>query len=254
MCALVLAGALIPARAHADHHTMTMPEDTPASSFDASVSILAATFSTMFYGGDYEGVVPSVGWANERVGAGASWAYYRLLENGLTRFGEGDLVLHAQATALGEHDLQAGPTIAVSIPTGESELGFGMGHVMVMPAAWGAWRRDRLAVTASLGYSRALVHASALHDHGMWPLVEPMNMSEITWSAGGELAIAEGIRAGARLSGGVPIGLLPGHDRVVGTARVAWATGRVDTAAELQAGLVGDPFNIRGVLSTSLRF
>jgi hypothetical protein len=123
-----------------------------------------------------------------------------------------------------------------------------------MPAGWVAWRHDRIALIGSLGYSRALIHASSLHDHGMWPLVEPMNMSEVTWSGGGEVTIGDGVRAGAQVSGGVPIGILPGHDRVVGTLRAAWATGRVDTAAELQAGLVGDPFNIRGVVSTSLRF
>src|SRR5262245_51500469 len=114
MRAVVLAGLLVPASARGDHHPETVPDGV--SSFDASVSILAATFSTMFSGGDYEGVVPAVGWANKRVGVGASWAYYRLLENGYARFGDGDLGFHARATALGEHDLQVGPQLAVSIP------------------------------------------------------------------------------------------------------------------------------------------
>jgi hypothetical protein len=253
-CALAVAGCLIPTGAHADHHDMAMTQDAPGSSFDASVAVLAASFSTTYYGGNYEGVVPAVGWANDRLGVGASWAYYRLLENGFERFGEGDLVMHGQATLAGARDLQGGVQAAVSVPTGNDELGFGMGHVMLMPAAWGAWRHDWLALTASFGYSRAVVHATSLHDHGMWPLVEPMNMSELTWSGGGEATLAEGVRAGARLSGGVPVGVLPGHERMVGSLRVAWATGGVDTTAELQAGLVGDPFNIRGVIATSLRF
>jgi hypothetical protein len=144
--------------------------------------------------------------------------------------------------------------LAVSAPTGNDANGLGMGHPMLMPAGWGAWRYERLVVTGSLGYSRALVDASSHHDHGMWPLVEPMNMSEITWSGGGEVALGAGVRAGARLSGGVPVGAMAGIDRVVGAARVAWATGRVDTAVELQAGLAGDPFTVRGVVSSTLSF
>jgi hypothetical protein len=81
-----------------------------------------------------------------------------------------------------------------------------------------------------------------------------MNMSELTWSAGGEVAIAEGVRGGARFTGGIPVGSMPGTDRVVGAVRAAWGAGRYDTAVEIQAGLVGDPFTIRGVLSTALRF
>jgi len=141
---------------------------------------------------------------------------------------------------------------AISAPTGSDMMGFGMGHPMVMPAAYGAWTDHVVTASVSFGYSRAL--ASGAHAHGMAPLVEPMNMSELTWSAGADVAILAGVRAGARLSGGVPVDVAVGNDRVVGALRVAWGEGRVDTAAELQAGLSGDPFNIRGVVSTALRF
>jgi len=250
--------ALLLARgvAHADHDHMAMhaSSDDSGSTFGASVSLLAASFSTTFYAGDYEAVMPAASWSMGRFAAGASLPYYRLYENGLPIYGLGDLVVHGQATLFASHDVQAGALLAVSAPTGNADVGLGMGHVMLMPAAWGAWHLDRLVLIGSLGYGRAIVDASSHHDHGMWPLVEPMNMSEITWSGGGELAIGEGVRAGARLSGGVPVGALPGHDRVIAAARVAWGTGRVDTAAEIQAGLVGDPFTIRGVVSTALRF
>jgi hypothetical protein len=86
----------------------------------------------------------------------------------------------------------------------------------------------------------------------MWPIVEPMNMQELTWSASGEYAIAKTVRAGARFSGGVPIG--NGDLRVVGAVRAAWTSGAFTTAAELQAGIAGDPFNLRGVVSTALSF
>jgi hypothetical protein len=244
-----------PAVAHADHHGMAMSQagDTP-STFGAGVSLLAATFATTYYSGDYEGLLPSASWATGRFAAGASLPAYRVLENGLAIYGVGDLVVNGQAALLVDRDVQAGVMLAASAPTGNEVNGLGMGHYMVMPAAWGAWHLERVVLTGSFGYSRAIVHASAQHDHGMWPLVEPMNMSELTWSGAGEVAIGEGVRAGGRLSGGVPVGVLPGHERVVAAARVAWAHGSVDSAAELQAGVAGDPFTLRAVVSTAVRF
>lgn len=246
--------------AFADHHGMVMPSNDNASdsSFDASVSLVAATFSPsqsdmMDYGGNYQGVVPALGWTMDRYAAGASWAYYRVLRNGQSTYGVGDLVVHAQVAVLRNHTAQAGALLAVSAPTGDDIYGLGMGHPMLMPAMWGAWRHDELVLTASLGYSRAAADLGA-HIHGMAPLVEPMNMSEVTWSTAGEYALGGGVHAGVRVSGGVPVAITSGVDRVVGAARVAWGEGRVDTAAELQAGLAGDPFNFRAVLSTALRF
>lgn len=253
-----IAALLVPVVAYADHHGMAMEQgDTTSSSYSAGVSLLAASFSpsqseNMYYGGNYEGVIPSASWAYDRYSAGASWAYYRILRNGAQQYGVGDVVARGQVALLAQHDVQAGVMMAVSVPTGDDVSGLGMGHPMLMPAAFGAWRSGRLSLGGSFGYSRAL--ASGGHVHGMAPLVEPMNMSELTWSGGGDVTVASGVRAGLRLSGGVPVGAMLGSDRVVGAVRVAWGAGRVDTAAELQAGLAGDPFNIRGVVSTALRF
>jgi hypothetical protein len=244
--------------AYADHHGMVMESDeSPASTYTAGVSLLAATFSpslpeNMYFGGNYQGVVPSASWAMGRYAAGASWAYYRMRRNGNEDYGVGDLVAHGQVAIVTEHDVQAGAMFAVSAPTGSDAAGFGMGHPMVMPAAYAGWRSGPVAFAGSFGYSRALV--SGVHVHGMAPLVEPMNMSELTWSGSGDVAVGRGVRAGARVSGGIPVGSLPGTDRVVGALRIAWGEGRVDTAFEFQAGLAGDPFNIRGVVSTALRF
>jgi hypothetical protein len=210
----------------------------------------------MLYGGNYEGAIASTSWARDRFSAGASLGFYRLLANGLESYGIGDVVVNGQVAIVRTDEFTAGALVAMSIATGDDIHGMGMGHAMAMPAAFAAWHRDRVALAASIGYSRALVHARDYdsHDHGVWPLVEPMNMSEITWSASGEYVVGHGVRAGLRLVGGVPIGAIIGHDRVIGAARVAWTSGRVDTAAELQGGFVGDPFTIRGVVSTALRF
>jgi len=256
--ALVCAVLAASGEVRADHHGMVMESDGgDAPSYTASVSLVAATFSpsqaeNMDYGGNYQGVVAGGAWAMGRYSAGASWAYYRLLKNGVQQYGVGDLVVHGQLALLARHEVQAGLLLAASAPTGSDVAGLGMGHVMVMPASYGAWRDGRFALGASFGYSRALDTGG--HVHGMAPLVEPMNMSELTWTGSGDVAIAAGVRAGARVSGGVPVGSIVGTNRVVGALRVAWGAGRVDTAAELQAGLAGDPFNIRGVVSTALRF
>lgn len=256
---IYIAAALVTSTslARADHHHMAMDsDDSMSSTYTASVSLLAATFSpsaseNMFWGGNYQGVVPSASWAMDRYAAGASWAYYRLRRNGAEDYGVGDFVVHGQVALVRRPAVQAGLMVAASMPTGDDMAGFGMGHSMVMPAAYGGWHSGALVLAASFGYSRAVV--SSLEAHGMMPIVDPMNMSELTWNASGDVAIASGVRAGARVSGGIPVGA-PGDDRVVGALRVAWGQGRVDTAAELQAGLSGDPFNIRGVVSTALRF
>ncbi|CAN5409337.1 hypothetical protein BH11MYX1_BH11MYX1_19020 [soil metagenome] len=251
----VVASGLVASFAHADHlHEMGMDQREDAPAFAGQVSLVAAAYATPSYVGDYQGVVPSLAWAHDRYLAGASLGLYRIMLNGLQQHGIGDLMVHAGATFVRQHDVRAGVMMMVSAPTADSRFGLGMGHAMLMPSLFGAWTRDRLTVQADAGYSRALAKVEAGHDHGVWPLVEPMNMSEITWGAGCELALGDGLRGGARLTGGVPLGPIRGHDRVIGALRVGWGRGRVDTAAEVQAGLVGDPFTVRGLLESALHF
>ena len=100
-------------------------------------------------------------------------------------------------------------------------------------------------------YGRA-IGGETDHDHGSWPLVDPMNLQELSWSASGSVALGNVIRAGVRTSGGIPMG--SGIQRVVTGVRGVWAEGRFETAAELQFGLVGDPFNVRGVLESAVHF
>lgn len=222
-----------------------------ASTFGASVTMLAASYDTTLYAGNYEGVVPGLHWSNKRFAAGTNLALYRLEKNGAASYGIGDLVVHGQAALITNEHLRAGVVAAVSAPVGDEQRGMGMGHPMVMPALFAQWSMDRTGAAATAGYSRA-IGGDADHDHGMWPLVEPMNFSELTWSIAGDYAITPTVRTGARASGGVPIG--DGDQRVVGTVRVAWGSGRLSTAGELQVGLVGDPFTLRGVVTTALTF
>jgi hypothetical protein len=249
---VLVALGLYASEALADHHGMVM-SSSGDSTVGTSVSLLAASFATPDFAGDYQGVVPGLSWTSEHYSAAANLPLYRLQENGREVYGPGDVVVSGQGTFVTTDSVHAGVLAAVSAPTGDGQAGLGMGHPMLMPALWSAWSHERVTVTGSAGYSRALVDSMSHHDHGPWPLVEPMNMSEISWSASGTVALSSSTRAGARMSGGVPVGAV-GHDRVVGAVRFSWGTGRVDTAAELQAGLVGDPFTIRGVVETALHF
>jgi hypothetical protein len=256
---VAIVACVMSGTAHADHHHMAMSTDeVSSSSVEADLSVLAASFSpsvsdNMDYGGNYQGILAGGSWAKDRYAAGVSWSYYRMRRNGAESFGVGDIMVHGQVDLVARHDVRGGVMLAVSMPTGDDIAGFGMGHLMLMPAAWATWRLDRVALTGAAGYSQALFTPTG-HIHGMAPLVEPMNMAEISWTAACDVAIVDGTRAGVRLTGGVPVGSMPGVDRVIGVARVAWGRRSVETAAELQAGLVGDPFNIRGVVSTALRF
>ena len=254
-CLVVLASLAFPATGSADHGGMMMAAHAPdEASISAGVQLLAASYSTMSYVGDYEGAVPTVSWTRGAFQVGASMGFYRLQANGREVYGQGDSAIHGQATIVTSGAVAAGASLGVATPTGSSLDGFGMGHVMLMPSAWGSWSPGRWTVMASFGYGRALVGMeNSHHDHGAWPLVDPMNMSELTWSAGGDYGVGSGVHAGVRLGGGIPVGPA-GNDRVIGVARVAWGHGQVDTGAELQAGLVGDPFGLRGIFDMAVHF
>jgi len=251
---VVVALGLIASAAHADHHGMAMMgEADEPTAFDASVDLVAASYNTLTEAGDYEGVLPAVGWRHGRYGVGASLGLYRIMLNGLGEHGIGDLMVHADAMVYSHEHITTGVMMMVSVPTGEEIYGLGMGHTMLMPSLYGAWSAGRVTVNASAGFSRAIAQMEAGHDHGVWPLVDPMNMSEIAWSAGCDVALGRGVHGTVRAAGGIPVALM-GHERVIGAARAGWGSGRVDTALEVQAGLVGDPFTIRGLVETALHF
>lgn len=250
MLGLVLASTVGTAYAdHAGHGGMAMSEDAHDSgNFYAGVSVVAAQFASTFYEGEYQGASATVGWTSERYSVAAMLPAYHLEENGLATDGLGDAMVHGTAALTRNF----GVVLGVSLPTADGYTGLGMGHTMVMTAATAAWHEGHLGLYASGGFSRAMTSLEN-HDHGMWPLVEPMNMSEITWGAAASLDLGRHLQAGAHVTGGVPVEA-PGVTRAIAGVRLAWARGRVVTAATLDSGVMGDPFTLRGVVETSLRF
>jgi hypothetical protein len=179
---------------------------------------------------------------------------YQLDRNGKTYRGMGDVMIHGAAQLYANGGFSAGAHLMVMAPTGDAMRGLGMGHWMLMPAAWSAYTTSIVTVSGSLGYARGTGSANAHAAHGgggAWPLVEPMSFSEITYDASAMFPVARTLSVGARL-----LGALPTDDdaRAIAAARVSWRTGRIETAAEAQAGIAGDPVRVRGLVSTSMTF
>lgn len=224
------------------------------ASYTASLGLIAATYDARLFTGDYQGVVAGVRWARGRFGAAVTVPAYRLQKNGKVVDGVGDVMAHGHLTLVTRGAAAAGVMAMVSVPTGDDMAGLGMGHVMVMPELWAAWASPAFAIVGSIGYSRALGGASAHAEHGggMWPLVDPMNASEVPFGATAMLALASQLGVGARVAGALPAG--DGDARLYGGPRLVWSEGRVDTSAEILGGMVGDPFDLRGVVEIAVRF
>jgi hypothetical protein len=246
---IVLACA--PAYAQHEHGGHEHHHEEAAQPFSASVALVAASFDTMEYIGNYQGAIPSFGWSHDRFSVMAMGSAYRIEKNGATSYGAGDAMLHGQAVLVRGQTADAGISFAASLPTGSEPHQLGMGHLMLMPAVFASWSVARVRAAASLGYSRALGGGSHM-GHGARPLVSPMMPSEMSWSVGAEVLLGKRIAAGARGGGGIPVG--EGDLRAFAATRVAWHASSMETALELQAGLAGDPFTVRGVVSTALSF
>lgn len=270
-CVSALALVLIaPSAAHAQHdhgshhHGGGDPADpggAPAphawGQLDARLGVIAASYRTPLFEGSYQGLAAAVGWSYRRVHLSAGAPIYRIERNGKPSSGLGDAMLHARVTLLTRETGAAGAMAMVMLPTGPAATGLGMGHTMLMSAAWASWAPQPLTLTAAVGYGHGLGGESAHAQHAPgqpWPLVEPMSFAEVTFEGSAMLALARGLGVGLGASGGIPAGDGGhGRTRVIGGVRASWREGRVETTAELQHGLAGDPFRLRGLVAVAMR-
>jgi hypothetical protein len=248
-----LALALCATTAHADHEHHHHAPDVQ-SSVTASIGAIAASYDSRLYKGDYQGGSLGVAWARGRFEVAVRGLAYQIDRNGKTYRGFGDTMLHGTVRVLDRGGFSAGAHLMVMAPTGAEMTGLGMGHWMLMPAGWASYTQPIVTVSGSLGYARGLGGEDAHAAHGgggAWPLVEPMSFSEITYDATAMFPVADTFALGARVLGAMPI---DDDHRMIGAARISWRAGRVETLAEAQAGLAGDPVKFRGLLSTSMTF
>jgi len=259
--AVVIALGLLaaPRRASAQHHHDEPAVWSTTGTFSASLGLQAAGFDTPLYTGSYQAVVPTLGWTGRGLALFAMLGLYHVEENGRRVYGVGDVMVTGRATLVTRDTLALGVALHASVPTGVQVDGLGMGHVMMMPSLWGSARHGALTLDASAGYSRALVAlGGAHHDHGAWPLVDPMAMQELTWGAGASVdlgaCVASCVRVGANVLGAQPFGVAMTTPRISAAARLSWGTPRFVTAMEVATGIAGDPFTIRGGVTGSVQF
>ncbi|MCE9580110.1 MAG: hypothetical protein K8W52_43745, partial [Deltaproteobacteria bacterium] len=234
---VAILGIASASRARAEHHHGGEPVPSAELGVRIAVSAIAARYDTGAYVGDYEGLALAVGFARGRFAVHAIAPVYRLRENGADRFGPGDLMVGGDAVALATGPWMVGGSVMAGAPTGDGLRGLGMGHAMAMAALWGRRAQGRFATVASVGYARAF-DAESHHDHGAWPLVEPMNMAEVTGALGADATVARRWRLGARAAIAVATGA--GSTRAIAAGGIRWVGARLEVATELQVGVLGD--------------
>lgn len=242
------------AGAQHDHHHGSDPAAEAASTprpFAVELTVIGARFDQVLYRGDYVGLGLAVAWHRGRVGVSATLPAYHLRKNGAAVDGIGDVTVGVEVVAYRARALSAGLSIGSTLPTGASMTGLGMGHAMLMPALWLARDGGRASITVSAGWCRA-IGAAADHEHGAWPLVAPMSRSELMTDVRGDVAVAGRLRALARLGLALPLADEP--TRVIAAIGARWHGPVTQTGAELQAGLAGDPFTIRALITSAVRF
>jgi hypothetical protein len=253
---LVILGAsrLAAADCPPEHAAMGHCTPAPALHVNARVAVIAATYRSPLFEGAYQGTELGASVARGRFAGGASLTGYHLVRNGLGTDGLGDVMLHAHAQLAARGRLAGGAMLMTSLPTGDADRGFGMGHVMVMPELWGTWTSRAVSASLAAGYGHAIGGAAAHAAHGGgggWPLVAPMNAREVTLGGDVMYVLAPALGVGVGVDAAAPVG--DGVARLAAGGRVVWTAGRVVTTAEVAGGVVGDPFGLRAVIGAAIR-
>lgn len=257
-CAL-LAGLLAPSGSHAQTCHPPSLRDQVDSGFHVGFVTVAATFSDT-QRGDYQGVIPTLGWHYEWLTAELALPWYRLETDGQENVGLGDLAADVRVALYRAPSgiVALGPELAASFPTGDADEGLGMGHVMLMPGVWGRFELDQLSIIAQLAWGRALAESGAHaqhsghHEHGVAttpapapsPRVNPMNMSEFEHALGIRYAVHPNVAFTARWLGAIPLED-GGFERQTVGPGLQLSAGALDASIEAQVPVVGDPFDVR---------
>jgi hypothetical protein len=256
--ALVLFGLGLahPARAQSCHVPPTVRDQ--ATSVRVLASAFAASYGTGAYVGEYQGGALFGSYALWRLQLSASLPYYRIVRNGLSERGLGDVFTSLRATLL-ERELspidhvQLGLDLAQTLPSGDRIKGLGMGHVMLMPGLFARLMHGRTTLELGLAYGRALASGSA-HDHGPWPLVNPMNLGELEHSVSALYRVTDWLIGSARLHGAVPIADKHGAAReIIGLGALA-QIGPAELSLEQELPLAGNPIRSRTTVRVGASF
>ncbi len=253
------------AHAHQDHHAHHdhahhghpgPPRPAPRRWWVAgATTMVAGSGSVGGVGRDYQGVALGVRGGWRRVSGRVSVPAFRVADEGL---GLGDVLTAVAADVVpGRGPWRAGVMGSASLPTGSSDAGRGMGHVMVAAGAWTRVRAGAARLDGAVVWARALgdgaEHAAHQHLAAMWPLVDPMNPEELAVDASASAEVAPGLRAGAGATYAAPLSD-GGAARVLAYALAELGRGRQAYSVQLAVPAYGDPFVARATLEVAHRF
>ena len=252
-------------RASADHCHSPPPDANGREPSELGlrvwVSLEAAAYDNAPYEGDYEGAALGASFQRGPLQAWAVMPSYRLLRSGQEFLGIGDLLTGARFAVLQDEaqTLAAGFTFVATWPSGDRTRDLGMGHVMIMPGIWAAWRVTEAFVHGELSYARAIASSADRSNHQDGPpvprpLVDPMNSSEGAARLAAGYFLVEQLRARSSIYGAVPIADEHGAARGIVSAGVDLVVGSFETGLEGQVPVVGDPFTFKIVLTAAGRF
>jgi hypothetical protein len=240
-------------------HTASLREPT-GTGFHVGFTSIAATFSDGEHG-DYQGLIPTLGWNHPWVNAELALPWYRLERGADETVGIGDLTADVRvAVYRADSAFAFGPELAVSFPTGDADDNLGMGHVMAMPGVWARVEWEQLSIMGQLAWGRALAsstsHAAHAHHAGheagaaqaYSPIVNPMNMSEFEHALGLRYAVHPNLAFTGRWLGGVPLDDSGLARQLIGPGLQLTADA-LDASIEALVPIAGDPFDVRFSIS-----
>ncbi|HEY8942950.1 MAG TPA: hypothetical protein VIM73_01760, partial [Polyangiaceae bacterium] len=139
-----------------------------ATSWDAFASVRgeAATYRIGPDEGSYEGLFLAFGGGTRWLRGELRAPAYRLVRAGTARYGAGDPLLRARVVPLRGHagagQWELGASFGASLPVGDADQGFGMGHVMLLPSVFATLQAGRWSSAVEVTVARALEE----HEHG----------------------------------------------------------------------------------------
>ncbi|AKT37897.1 hypothetical protein [Chondromyces crocatus] len=238
----------------------------------------AATYKTARHAGEYQGASLNVGWEHRWVMLRAALPVYRLVRDGETLTGLGDVLVDARVPfARTEGDtLVGGFRMAATLPSGSAARDLGMGHVMVMPGFFVGWQAHGAFVQTQLAYGRALAkgghgahgggqgdHGDGHGDHGTgdtthaggpMPIVNPMNSSEVEAAVTVGYLLHEHLRVRGGMYGAIPVAAEGGASRGAVMLGGDLLFGPVDLGVEGHLPVAGDPFLAKAMVTAGVRF
>jgi hypothetical protein len=250
-------GPLAESAAAQSCHTPSL-RDSAGASWRASATALFATYANASYTGEYQGVQAKLGFLHPRLSIDVALPYYRLVRNGLTEHGVGDVATDVRAVAFrsADHNFSVGPELALTLPSGDAQRDLGMGQVMLMPGAWLKLQRDKLILIVQAAYGRSASSLSMSgHKHeAVFPIVNPMNMQELEHAISVGYALHERVELEGRVLGAVPIASPMGTARELLAGGVQISAGIIDVGVEVQVPVVGAIFHAKTLLSVAAQW